>query len=95
MCRGCIHGKFTKVTFPRSGNRASGVLQLVHSNICGLMSTRYLRGNEYFVTFIDEFSRKTWIYFFEDKGQGLHSLPRVQGACGEYDMKKDEDTSYG
>ena len=38
---------------------------MIHSNICGPMSTKALSGVEYFVTFIDEHSRKTWIYFLK------------------------------
>ena len=59
VCEGCVLGKFEKVYFPRSDTRSEGVLDLVHSDVCGLMSTKYLRGYEYYVTFIDDFSRKT------------------------------------
>ena len=33
------------------------------------MSTLSLSGHEYYVTFIDDFSRKTWIYFLKTKGE--------------------------
>lgn len=33
VCRGCILGKYAKATFPRSDNRANGVLGLIHSDI--------------------------------------------------------------
>lgn len=46
-----------------TGILSDGVLQLIHSSICGPMSTRSLGGYLYFVTFIDDHSRKTWIYF--------------------------------
>ena len=67
VCRGCVLEKCAKVTYQRSSNRAKGVLGLIHSDICGPMSTRTLSGAEYFVTFIDDHSRKTWIYFFKTK----------------------------
>lgn len=57
-----VLGKFAKAMFLRSDSRADGVLQLVHLDICGPMSTRSLRGYEYFVTFIGDYSRKSWIY---------------------------------
>lgn len=59
----------TKETFLRSNNRANGMLGLIHSDICSLMSTRALSGAEYFVTFIDDHSRKTWIYFLKTKDE--------------------------
>ena len=33
------------------------------------MSTLSLTSHEYYVTFIDDFSRKTWIYFLKTKGE--------------------------
>lgn len=33
------------------------------------MSIRALSGGEYFVTFIDDYSRKTWIYFLKTKDE--------------------------
>ena len=30
VCRGCILGKYANATFPRSSNRAKGVLELIH-----------------------------------------------------------------
>lgn len=67
VCKGCVLGKYAKAAYQRSNNRAKGVLDLIHSDICGLMSTRALSGAEHFVTFIDYHSRKTWIYFLKTK----------------------------
>ena len=39
--------KFQKV----GGKRASEVLELVHTNICGEIETKSLSGKKYFVTF--------------------------------------------
>jgi len=61
VCRGCIHGKYAKVAFSRSDSRVDGVLGLIHLDICGPKPTRALSGTEYFVTFIDDHCRKTWI----------------------------------
>ena len=33
------------------------------------MSTNALKGGKYFVTFIDDHSRKTWIYFLKTKDE--------------------------
>ena len=59
VCRGCILGKYDKVAFPRSDNIEYDVLGLIHSYIFGSMSTIDLSGVEYFVTFIDDHSKKT------------------------------------
>ena len=67
VCRGCVLGRYAKAAYQRSNNRAMSVLGLIHSDICGPMSTRALSGVEYFVTFIDDHSKKTWISFLKTK----------------------------
>jgi len=69
VCRGCVLGKYDKASFPRSNSKAKGELGLIHSDICDPMSTKALSGSEYFVTFIDDHSRKTWIYFLKTKDE--------------------------
>ena len=67
VCRECALGKYTKTYFSSSDSRSVGVLGLIHSDLCGPMSSVSLRGFEYYVTFIDDHSRKTWIYFLRSK----------------------------
>jgi transposase InsO family protein len=69
VCKGCALGKYAKTSFPSSDNRSKGILDLVHSDVCGPMSSTSLTRCEYFVTFIDDFSRKTWIYFMRAKDE--------------------------
>ena len=42
-------------------SKAKGILEMIHSDVCGPMSSRSLSGYAYYVSFIDEFSRKTWV----------------------------------
>lgn len=65
--KGCALGKNVKSTFYSSENRAKDILELIHSDLCGPMSVASLSGFWYYVTFIDDFSRKCWIYFLKSK----------------------------
>jgi hypothetical protein len=49
--------------------RAKGILQLVHSDNFGPVSVPSLGKSMYYVSFIDEFSRNTWIYFLRNKSE--------------------------
>ena len=60
-------GKAHQDCFPSSDNRSEGVLDLIHSDLCGPMSSASLTTFQYYVTFIDDYSRKTWIYFLRSK----------------------------
>ena len=42
---------------------------MVHSYVCGPIPSTYLSGFEYYITFIDDYSRKTWIYFLKTKDE--------------------------
>ena len=59
VCRGCALGKYTKTTFPSSDSKSIRVLDLIHSDLCRPMSFVSLIGYKYYVTFIDDHSRKT------------------------------------
>ena len=39
----------------------------MHFDICGPMQTSSIGGCNYFLTFIDDYSRKTWVYFLKHK----------------------------
>ena len=55
-CEGCVEGKQARTTFPSDGGtRATQVLKLVLSDVCGPMKTLSFGGARYFVTFIDYF----------------------------------------
>ena len=70
-------GKYTKTVFTSNDSRLTRVLALIHSNLCGPMSYVSLRGFEYYVTFIDDHSRKTLIYFLRSK-KSAEVLQRFQ-----------------
>jgi transposase InsO family protein len=69
VCRGCALGNFTKSSFPSSDTRSAGILDLVHTDVCGPMTQRSLSGCDTYLTFIDDYSRKTWIYFLKAKSE--------------------------
>lgn len=59
VCRVCALGKYTKTPFLSNDNRVAGILDLLHSDVCGPMSHVSLSGCEYYVTFIDDYPGKT------------------------------------
>lgn len=67
VCKGCALGKNIKSPFHNSESRAKGTLELIHSDLCGPMYVASLSGFWYYVNFIDDFLRKTWIYFLKTK----------------------------
>ena len=66
-CATCRLGKSITLPFPVHGTRASTLFEIVHSNVWGASPVISHGQYRYFVTFIDDYSRVTWIYFLHSK----------------------------
>ena len=65
-------GKQRRDPFPKVSTwRASSILQLVHADICGPINPMSTSKKRYLLTFIDDFSRKTWVYFLVEKSEAF------------------------
>ena len=70
FCESCVEGKHHRCHFPTiGGKRSVEPLGLVHSDVCGKISTESLSGAEYFLTFIDDTTRYVWVYVLKRKDQ--------------------------
>jgi len=67
FCENCVYGKQNQVSFPTGGKRVKQIFELVHSDVFGPMNVPSLGKSVYYVSFIDELSRNTWIYFPKNK----------------------------
>ncbi|BFG24560.1 hypothetical protein CerSpe_108340 [Prunus speciosa] len=69
FCKYCTMGKQSKVTFKLQDKekRSTGVLDYIHSDVWGPAPVKLLDGARYYVTFLDDFSRKVWVYFMKEK----------------------------
>jgi transposase InsO family protein len=68
-CKGCTLGKYTKSSFHDRDSRAEAILERVHSDVCGPFSTASTAKHRYYVIFVDDYSRKCWIFFMQKKDQ--------------------------
>lgn len=63
-CEGCFVEKLYQATFFKEVSfHAIKPLQLVPTDVCGLITPTSLPESNYFLIFIDGFSCKTWVYF--------------------------------
>ena len=68
VCSDCMVGKqHCEVISKMSLWRASQRLQLIHADICGPIKPESHSHKRYLINFIDDYSRKTWVYFLSDK----------------------------
>ena len=53
-CEPCLMGKMTKTPFSGMMERATDLLKIIHTNVCGPMSVEARGGYRYFLTFTDD-----------------------------------------
>ena len=87
-CVPCMKGKQSRLPFPKQGRRASSILELIHSDLAGPMEEKSIGGANYFLTFIDDFSRKTFVYFLKNKSQVLEYLGEFKSLVENQNNKK-------
>ena len=88
VCNGCAQGKNVKSPFPSSDSKAKGILDIIHSDVCGPMSATSLSRYVYYVSFIDDFSRKTWIYFLKGKNEVFSKFKEFKALVENLSEKK-------
>ena len=101
ICEICQQGKMHMLPFPKgSGLRAKEKLELVHTDVCGPMRTTSFGNNKYFILFINDFTRMTWIYFLSEKTQVFDifkkfvNLVETQSRCKLKILRSDNGKEY-
>ncbi|KAM2898135.1 hypothetical protein COP2_007704 [Malus domestica] len=70
-CECCLKGKMTKSPFTGKGERATEILGLIHTDVCGPMSTTSRGGFSYYITFTDDHSRFGYVYLMKYKSESF------------------------
>ena len=68
VCSSCVLEKHHRDSFDKHASwHASVPLELVHNDLCGPLPFASFSSFKYFLTFIDDYSRHTWVYFLKLK----------------------------
>lgn len=75
QCETCLLGKLSRLPFPKKSNNISKqALDLIHTDVCGPMQTHTRNGKRYILTFIDDYSRYTVIYYLREKSEVFEKM---------------------
>ena len=76
-CDHCLVGKAHTVSFHTNPpSRRPNVIDLIHTDVC-IMRTRIVGGVLYFITFIDDHSRKVWGFDLKTKDHVLDTFKEL------------------
>jgi len=69
VCEACQLGKQARHPFPiQTIHVSSKPLEMIHSNV-RTTKTESIKGCKYYVSFVDDHTRKVWVYFLKQKGE--------------------------
>ena len=71
FCEHCVLGKKTKVKFRIAIHRTMGILDYVYTDVWDPTKTASPDGRHWFVIFIDDYSRRCWVYTMKHKSEVL------------------------
>ncbi|CAL9022913.1 unnamed protein product, partial [Prunus brigantina] len=71
FCEHCVLGKQTRVKFGTAIHHTKGILDYVHTDVWGPSKNASWGGSHYFVSFVDDFSRRIWVYTMKRKDEVL------------------------
>jgi transposase InsO family protein len=72
ICEECVMSKQHRGSFSKDAiSKTKSILEVVYSDVCGPMQVNSYGGNRYFVSFVDDFSRKMWTYLISKKSEVL------------------------
>ena len=98
-CDICHYSKSTRLPFNLSLSKSSEMFELVHSDVWGPFSLS-IDGFKYFVTFIDDFSKVTWVYLLKSKSEvfecfkDFHRLVITHFSAHIKTLRTDNGTEY-
>ncbi|KAJ7959769.1 Retrovirus-related Pol polyprotein from transposon TNT 1-94 [Quillaja saponaria] len=78
LCEACLIGKHARKSFPKEATRATEPLQLIHTDVCGPIKPCSFGKNHYFLLFIDDYTRKTWVYFLKKKSKAFEVFKKFK-----------------
>ena len=73
-CSTCSLSKSTKTTPPLATTRSTKPFELIHSDLSGKFSTQSLGKSLYYITFINDLTRYTWIRFLRHKSDAAKAI---------------------
>ena len=81
-------GKMIKTPFNGVVKRATELLKIIHTDVCGPMSTTARNGYLYFVTFTNDLSRYGYIYLMKQKSETFEKFKEFQNEVENHQNKR-------
>jgi hypothetical protein len=99
-CHTCILAKSHRATYPLSMNKSDTPFALIHSDVWGPSPISIVSGVRWFVIFVDDCTRMTWLYLLKRKDevfkvfQSFHAMIQTQFSAQIRILRSDNGGEY-
>lgn len=99
-CDTCILAKSHRATYPLSINKSDTPFALIHSDVWGPSPLSTVSGVRWFVIFIDDCTRMTWLYLIKNKDEvfsifrSFHTMIQTQFSAKIHRLRSDNGGEY-
>ncbi|CAM8990208.1 unnamed protein product [Rhodiola kirilowii] len=100
FCENCIFGKQTALSFNKSTMTVKGPLDYIHADLWGPAQVSTIGGRNYFLSLVDHFSRKVWVFLLKtkdetfDKFKHWKALVENQSGCSVKCLRTDNGLEF-
>jgi hypothetical protein len=70
QCIDCIKGNYVK-KIKKDAKQSAGILETIHTDICGPFPMKSVDGYDSFITFTDDYSHYGYIYPIKERSEAL------------------------
>jgi transposase InsO family protein len=82
------YGQDDQTPFSRIMERATDLLEIIHTDVCGPMSISTRGGYRYFLTFLDDLSRYGYVYLMKHKSETFEKFKKIQNEVENHRNRK-------
>lgn len=85
QCEHCVIGKSKKLPYKAGKHTSKSPLDYAHCDLWGPAQPATMGGGRYFMSIIDDYTRKVWVYILKEKSQAFEKFKEW---CTEMKLKK-------
>lgn len=87
-CIICCEGKQARLPFQHSTSKTEDVLEVIHADVGGPMEKPSIGQSRYYVLFVDDYSKMSFVYFMKEKSEVLKYFKEFQTMTEKQKGKK-------
>lgn len=80
-CKTCIENKMSNSPFKNERSKAKKISEIIHTDVCGPFKTVGFRGEKYFISFIDDYSKVAKVFIMKSKTEVYDCMKEFVNEC--------------